>query len=1077
MTDRQKILLVDDRKENLVALQNVLAEVEAQFVWACSGNEALEKTLEHDFSLILMDVQMPDMDGFETVSILRQDKKNVHIPIIFLSAIYKETTHLIRGVETGGVDFLTKPIIPEILVGKVKILLEHKRFEQALRTAKETAEAANDRIEKDLDIARQVQLGLYPRVLPAMDGLALAAEISSARQVGGDYYDMIQLNDHELAFWVVDVAGHDIASAFVTGMAKISFTAHVPVYSSLVDILNHVNDDMMKVMKSDRFLSAFIAIVNTHTRRLRYAKAGHFSQALYRAEKKELEMLKTRGMLLGSFDDGLFEEKECPLSVGDKILLYTDGLFENMSPEHEQFGETRLKNLVYQCGHKDAPGILNDILHEQQQFCGGRPPNDDVCLIVVELKEKSYATVMRSVLGDVLPTIPPVLLNARKNGLETLSVILKNLDTHNYSDALIRYYQKTIRGLLECFWKSEERTVHSIRVFVSIDEYQVTIAFVLEEKNTSSRTSAGGPVKTAPFFKDGDVAGIIELFNPRFGSLEVNEQGNRCVLAYQKQETTEEEILGTVRFDQRPEGAFMTIPQKVNQSVTLKSIQDDLISEGVINADYEAIGRALKEAAGETVRVGPRFVHYNTSKNVGFTFTCTPLKALLALTSSWTKEIKLNHDDIRYLLLKHKISYGINTHEIDRLVQDPQIGSAYMLAEGEEPVNGSDAVIIEQVTVSSEPVSIYRNDGHIFVSALESLPFVKKGAILCEKKVPQEGKSGMSIFGRVIDPEPGKECELPVTDFTCLSDDGLAVIAAIDGYVIRTANGLGIKNIRLISGDLVGESKKVSYNGHVIVKGCVESLAEVHAHDSACIYGNISDASVYTDSGAVICDGIIDCGRGGELKAGGDISAVAITNSTLYCKGTVRVKKSIENSHINADEQVCVSQGAIVGGVVTCPGSVSCAELGSPDEKETTVCCYKKTPVALKQKIDQACEKIEALQNESAKIKKNLDASVQYIKNGNDTGGETKIKLEDILKDYAHNQRQLHIYKNLREKLELREKDVASYGSICVSRKVYPNVIIKIGSCERVISRELGPVWFVLEDNQINMKPFTAAAR
>ncbi|MCD4796506.1 MAG: response regulator [Candidatus Cloacimonetes bacterium] len=144
-SSKPEILIVDDRVENLIALETLLSDFNVAFIRALSGNEALEKTLTHDFALMLIDVQMPEMDGFETVSFIRNINKSKHIPIIFVSAIYSEDFYKIKGVEAGAVDFITKPIIPELLIGKVKIFLElHKQKIERERLISELKEALNN---------------------------------------------------------------------------------------------------------------------------------------------------------------------------------------------------------------------------------------------------------------------------------------------------------------------------------------------------------------------------------------------------------------------------------------------------------------------------------------------------------------------------------------------------------------------------------------------------------------------------------------------------------------------------------------------------------------------------------------------------------------------------------------------------------------------------------------------------------------------------------------------------------------------------------------------------------------------
>ncbi|MDY6878871.1 MAG: hybrid sensor histidine kinase/response regulator [Desulfatiglans sp.] len=143
MEERQKILIVDDRSENLYALTNVLKDLDVEVVEASSGNEALVATLNNSFSLAILDVQMPQMDGYELAGLLREEEKTRDVPIIFLSAIYSDDFHVFKGYEAGAVDFITKPYKPLLLLSKVKAFLELDRKRHELKRAKEAAEAAN----------------------------------------------------------------------------------------------------------------------------------------------------------------------------------------------------------------------------------------------------------------------------------------------------------------------------------------------------------------------------------------------------------------------------------------------------------------------------------------------------------------------------------------------------------------------------------------------------------------------------------------------------------------------------------------------------------------------------------------------------------------------------------------------------------------------------------------------------------------------------------------------------------------------------------------------------------------------
>ncbi len=135
--ENPKVLLVDDRPENLLALELLLEDVRCETQKAISGNEALAAIVANDFALVLLDVQMPDMDGFETAALMRGNKKTCHIPIIFVTAINKERRHVFQGYQSGAVDYLFKPYDPAILLSKVAVFLELYRYRKGLEDAQQ----------------------------------------------------------------------------------------------------------------------------------------------------------------------------------------------------------------------------------------------------------------------------------------------------------------------------------------------------------------------------------------------------------------------------------------------------------------------------------------------------------------------------------------------------------------------------------------------------------------------------------------------------------------------------------------------------------------------------------------------------------------------------------------------------------------------------------------------------------------------------------------------------------------------------------------------------------------------------
>lgn len=167
--DKQTILLVDDRPENLIALEAILDGLDLHTVKACSGNEALALILEYDFAVVLLDVQMPEMDGYETARLMRGTERTRHIPIIFVTAINKDESHVFKGYESGAVDYIFKPLDADILQAKIKVFLDLDRQRRELEALTGTLQKTLAELERSYKIIEDKNVAL--RELSIKDGL------------------------------------------------------------------------------------------------------------------------------------------------------------------------------------------------------------------------------------------------------------------------------------------------------------------------------------------------------------------------------------------------------------------------------------------------------------------------------------------------------------------------------------------------------------------------------------------------------------------------------------------------------------------------------------------------------------------------------------------------------------------------------------------------------------------------------------------------------------------------------------------------------------------------------------------
>ncbi len=150
MSKAAKILIADDIRENLIALERILSDIDAEIMSVENGNKAVLAAFHNDFDLILMDVKMPQMDGFEAVKLIKKEEKNKYIPVIFLTAAYSDELSKIEGVKAGAVDFITKPISEDLLIGKVKLLLEIQKNRKELELMSKELSMKNRRLKEML---------------------------------------------------------------------------------------------------------------------------------------------------------------------------------------------------------------------------------------------------------------------------------------------------------------------------------------------------------------------------------------------------------------------------------------------------------------------------------------------------------------------------------------------------------------------------------------------------------------------------------------------------------------------------------------------------------------------------------------------------------------------------------------------------------------------------------------------------------------------------------------------------------------------------------------------------------------
>ena len=238
-----------------------------------------------------------------------------------------------------------------------------------------------ERVEQELRVARSIQQASLPKEVPTLEGWQISPFYQPAREVGGDFYDFLELKDGKLGLIVGDATGKGVPAALVMASARSMLRAVAQTSESPGDVLRRVNDPLATDIPSNMFVTCFYAILDPKSASLSYANAGHDLPYL-RRRGGNCEELRARGMPLGLMPGMSYEEKETILQAGEAALFYSDGLVEAHDPQGEMFGFPKLRALVAEHGEERSLGDL--LLEELYSFVGeGWKQEDDITLLTL----------------------------------------------------------------------------------------------------------------------------------------------------------------------------------------------------------------------------------------------------------------------------------------------------------------------------------------------------------------------------------------------------------------------------------------------------------------------------------------------------------------------------------------------------------------------------------------------------------------------------------------------------------------------------------------------------------------------
>jgi sigma-B regulation protein RsbU (phosphoserine phosphatase) len=394
---RPKILVADDSLLNRKLLLAILAKEQCTVIEAVDGIDALAKAHLEVPDLVLLDIMMPGLDGYEVCRQLKADPKFASIPVIVLSAL-NQPADKVRALELGAVDYVTKPFDRGEVLARVRNQLQIRKLTASLVQANRDLVAKQKDLDADLRAAADIQSSLIPRSSPDVNSLDMAWRFVPCSTIGGDIFNVVPLDDDHLAIYVVDVSGHGVPAAMVTVSVAQSLTQHAGIVieprsrrvedgapsvirapSNVLELL----DEEFPMDRFDKYFTMVYMVLNTKTGVVRYCNAAH-PQPIVLRRGGRVELMEAGGTIVGLGGVMPYDEGELVLEYGDRIFMFTDGIAEFTSESGEEYGEQRLAELLCDRSVDSVQAACDGVVSALGDFGRGRPPNDDITVLGLE---------------------------------------------------------------------------------------------------------------------------------------------------------------------------------------------------------------------------------------------------------------------------------------------------------------------------------------------------------------------------------------------------------------------------------------------------------------------------------------------------------------------------------------------------------------------------------------------------------------------------------------------------------------------------------------------------------------------
>lgn len=392
-----KVLIAEDDRVSRRMLQRQLEKWGHEVVAAVDGKDAWEKFQADDFSIVVSDWMMPEMDGIELVGKIRESETIGYVFVILLTARSKKED-IIVGMEAGADDFLSKPFDQGELRVRLRAGERIIELERDLAQRNTQLQEANKRMTRDLEAAARVQQSLLPSTMPDVSQARFAWHYRPCDELAGDFLNVFRLGEKHVGMYVADVSGHGVAASLLSVSISRVMTPQASSSALLLkpdaqgknqvvppaEVVAELNRRFPMEECGERYFTIVYGVLDLESCEFRYASAGHPAVVVLRPDQAP-DALEVSSLAVGWVPDVEYDEHRIQLASGDRLLLYTDGIPEAMSPDMEQLGDKRMLEAIERSRSESLEDSVKSLVRVVEEWCSHTGPKDDVSLLAMEM--------------------------------------------------------------------------------------------------------------------------------------------------------------------------------------------------------------------------------------------------------------------------------------------------------------------------------------------------------------------------------------------------------------------------------------------------------------------------------------------------------------------------------------------------------------------------------------------------------------------------------------------------------------------------------------------------------------------